>query len=225
MTPEEQKAADLQKQLEATKEELASAKAVASLTDAEKVLYGRLTPDAQRGFLRLDPGARRREVEKTAEENPVVYTADNGEVFRKSDDPRLVRLAKQNDESIRSAKIEREARENVEFAKRAETELKNLPGDPATKVAMLRAVEGIKDDGARKGCSAMLKAGNEALAFEFDVQGIKNGGPTGDSHAQLEALAEAFAKKNNISITQARSKVLDTPEAAEIVTRMRAGVQ
>jgi hypothetical protein len=213
------------KQLEAAQAELKIAKAYGALSDAEKKYCGAL-PEAERDeFIQKDAGARAALVQKSLEADAVVYTSETGETFRKSDDPRLVRLAKQADESARLAKAEREALQNERLAKRAEAELSACPGETPVKVALLKAVDGISDASLRASASAILKAGNDALSKGFDTFGTSGSAGDGgkaDAEQKLEALAKRYAADNKCSLVEARDRVLDTDEGAALVLEMRS---
>lgn len=176
--------------------ELAIAKAIGEFSDAEKNLYGGLDAAGQEAFLKLSREQRAERVRASAESNPVVYTTLDGETFRKNDDPRMVSIAKSADEYRKALITERNERKTVELRKRAESELKSLPGTEVVKVALLRAIDGISDEETRKGVAELLKAGNDAISKNFTESGTAAGADNPGSDEQLEAEAklEKFAK-------------------------------
>lgn len=180
--------------------ELAVAKAVGELTDAEKAHYGKLDDAGKKEFLAKSKEDRAKilaDIEKAAkEEDPVVYKSDTGEEFRKSDDPRLITMAKRADEDRRDLIKARVAAENAEFAKRAETELSHFPGTVEVRTAIVKAVAGIEDEEVRKEAEAALKAQNAKLAPAFKTVGA-GGSPAiakGDKES-AEAELDTLAKK------------------------------
>ncbi len=80
----------VEKRLENLEDELRIAKAYGSLNDVEKSHYNSLDDDGKSGFLKLDAEGRGNAIEKAKGDDPVVYTAEDGTEFRKSDDPRVI---------------------------------------------------------------------------------------------------------------------------------------
>jgi hypothetical protein len=167
--------ADLAEKLDAQETERSDLEAVAAMSDAEKNYMHDMEEDEKKPFLRLSAEERKKKMKKSADNNPVVYKSEStGEEYRKSDDPRLVTLAKRADESEKIAKAEREARETAELAKRVDEELKDFAGDAADKVEVLRAVSKM-DEKARTTLDAMLKSGGKAISAAFGTIGHRGG--------------------------------------------------
>lgn len=206
--------------LDKVQAELAGAQLLAKLSDAEKAHLAGLADEGKTAFLKLDADGRKAELAKAGEANPVVYTSEDGEEFRKGDDPRLIRLAKRADEDRKLAKTEREKREAQDLEKRAETELGNLPDADGAKVALLKAVDGIKDEKARAAATALLKAGNDGLEKAFDRAGTRSP-QSGDAEERYEALSKKYAEANKVTIEQARADVLNTPEGEAVALELR----
>lgn len=202
-------------ELKKVNEELEVVKAVSALTDAEKAHYNTLEGEDQASFLKLAPEARKDVLEKLAAQDAVVYTDEEGNEYKKSDDPRLVAMAKKADEDRKLAKTEREAREKVELEKRADEELKNLPGEQAVKVEVLKAVDGIKDEETRKSAQALLKAGNDALEKSFEELGSRGEGFQ-KATDELDAMAKKHAADNSVSYAEAYNKVIETEEGKKL---------
>lgn len=195
MTPEEKLA--LETQIAKLNSDLALAKSIGELNDAQRAHYAGLDEAGKTEFLKASSAERNTAIEKAAGSNPVVYTNLDGMEFRKNDDPRLVGMAKSND-ADRRARLDLESKlEKQTFEKRANDELPNVPGTADTKVALLKAVEGIKDSVARAGALAILKAGNDALSDAFKKAGSKNAPATAnDPDAELDRLAKAHVAAN-----------------------------
>lgn len=211
----EKVAAENAAEIEALKSDLAVAKAYGSLTDAEKAHYNSLTDEDQKSFLSKSADQRKDDVAKAASSDPVVYKSVEGVEYRKSDDPRLVALAKSADEHSKIAKAEREQRENAEFAKRANEELKHLPGEEASKVALLKAVDAITDSSIKTQVQEMLKANNDKMAKAFESLGSSAGeGKT--SQDQLDALAKKYSADHKVTFEKAMTEVLSTKEGKEL---------
>ena len=202
-------------ELKKVNEELEVVKAVSALTDAEKSHYNTLEDEDKASFLKLDADGRSKVLEKLAAEDAVVYTDDKGTEYKKSDDPRLVQMAKDADADRKLAKTERGAREKVELEKRADTELKNLPGEQAVKVAVLKAVDGIDDEEVKKSAHELLKAGNDALEKSFKELGSRGEGFQ-KATDELDALAKKHAEDHKVSYNAAYDAVLKTDVGAKL---------
>jgi hypothetical protein len=200
------KIADLEKRLVA-------ATALAAMTDVEKAFMASLDETGQEAFLKADAESRKRDLSQAEElakaQDPVVFTAKDGTEFRKSDDVRLVQMAKDRDHDREIAKAERETREGLEFEKRAETEFAALPGENVAKVALLRVVSTIEKAEDRDAVLAILKAQNAEMAKALTRIGTTVAAE-GDSEKELNKMATELAEKKGVSFEKAFSDVLDT---------------
>lgn len=201
---------------------LAIAKAFGALNDAERSYYEKLDEKGKAEFLGKSASDRQSVLAKAAGDNPVVYTTSEGAEFRKNDDPRLVAMAKQADADRKIAREAQAALAEQSLAKRAETELKHLPGDLPAKVAMLKAVDSIADEGARKSAMALLVANNEAMAKAFERQGTTSAPASAAVNDQLEALAKKHSETHKVDIVKARAAVLSTPEGSALYAQSQA---
>lgn len=217
-------AAELTKQLETARNELAIVKAENSLSDGERAHYRGLGSDELRkAFRDMSPEARRAELAKASDANPVEFTSADGQIFRKNDDPRLIALAKQNDALAKSSREAAERAERVELEKRAGSDMANLPGETPVKVAFLKALEGIADATVRGKALEILKAANSGITKAFERTGTTGASPAGSSTGtgneatgQLQALAKAHADKHGVDINKAMTAVLGTPEGVAL---------
>jgi hypothetical protein len=200
----------------ALKVELAVAKAVGELNDAERSHYGSLAEADQTAFLAKSPTERADIIKAAESADAVVYKSVDGMVFRASDDDRLIAMAKQNDiyaKQVRDMAIEKA---EAGFAKSAEA-LAHLPGEVATKVAVLRAIAALPTD-VQEAAHAMLKAHSDGAAAAFVTKGVE--GVTNGTDAQdLDGLAKSYAAKNNVSLPDAYEAVLSTPEGMELYNK------
>jgi len=220
MTPEEKAAIEqAKKDLEQMTKRAERAEQVAQLTDAQRAIMP-TDEKARDEFLALAPEAREALVRKAqkdaADENAVVETID-GMAFRKNDDPRLLAMAKQarKDREERAA-AQKQLREE-QLRKRAKEELSHLPGDEATKVALLDAVEAMPQ-ATRESIAKILQAHDGGLSESFRTAGVR-GEPAGgnDPEAELEKLAKAAREKNpKLTPEQAYAQALNTPEGREL---------
>lgn len=200
-------------------------KALAEMNDAQKAHYQKLEDDkAKATFLAKSDEDRQKEVDEAAkqaeDEDPVVYKADDGKVFRKSDDERLVSMAKQADEDRRARKKAEEKVEDQRLRKIAETDLKHLPGDVETRMDLIKSVEGIEDKDRREKAMQSLKAQNEALSKAFETEGHE-GAPAEDTpEGQLDKMAEDYAKEHEVSISKAYDAVTQTKKGAALYAKI-----
>jgi len=181
-------------ELETLKSDLAKAQRLAELNDAEKAYLKGLGEDAQTEFLTLDAEGRQSEIEKSTEENSVIFKSLNGTEYRKSDDPRLVELAKESDE---------------EKKKRAK-EL-SIPGDESAKANLLKAIDTLPE-GERAGALELLKANAERLSKAETTLGTTEA-PADDSADPVDGIAKKLRDADpSLTPEQAYSKALSTPE-------------
>ena len=152
---------DLQKRLDRTGKILA-------LPADQRAHFDGLTTDPQDAYLAKSAEGRAEEVEALAkaatDADPVVYTTMDNIELRKSAGEALIAMAKANDAMRKENTDLRTVRDQERLEKRAEADLPNLPGDVATRAAMLKAIDGIADEAQREAAHNALKAQNEAMA-------------------------------------------------------------
>jgi hypothetical protein len=218
MTPEEQKKAaeaaqKIQKDMEQLQKRAERAEQLLALTNEQREYHKSLKGDAADSFLALDESERNDLIKAATEANKVVYKGEDGVEYRKSDDARLVTLAKRLDEESKKRR-ESEARSyDADLRKRA-AELDNLPGDDETRVAMLKALDSLPIEQRTKAIEA-LKAKNSAMSAAFEQNGHSNVTDLDVGDEQLDPLnkmAIALAKSEKLTFEQAYAKALDTPE-------------
>ena len=158
-----------------------------------------------------EEAAPEEELEKAAGEVALVYKSLAGEEFTTNDDPRLIEAVKRAD-ALESEKIEIEKAAYVaRLRKSAEENLNNCPGDEAMKLELLKSIDGM-DEAFRAGAMELLKAANGALEGAFVERGTAEAGST-EPVSFTEAydnLAKSFAEENNLSLSEARVKVMYT---------------
>lgn len=201
---EDKQAAELEK----LQKELETSKAFGALTDAEKAHYEGLDETGRSEFIAKSASDRKAILADIAKGDEIVYTAKDGAVYRASDDVRTVNLAKALDAQIEKTDKERNERFESDLRKRAESDLKHLPGDTEAKVALLKAAESIADETQRKAAVAALKAQNEAMAKAMSTVGA-TGAPGGDdsAEAELNSLAKSMSEKDGIDFYTAYDRV------------------
>jgi hypothetical protein len=214
MTVEEQ-LAKAKLELVALKKTLKTAVKLGGLSDTEKSHHAKLGEEGQETFLGKSHTERNVDIEEALKADPIIYTTTDGVEFRKSDDNRMVDMAKQNDALTKRLDSEVESGAVAKLAKRAETELGNVTGSVEARSAIIKSVDSITDETLRGEAQTTLKAMNAAAAGKFVKKGL--GGPSsvtaeGDAESQLDTLAKTYAKDNTMSFAKAYSAVLATPE-------------
>lgn len=228
-TPEElqaelKKAADDKKALEA---QLAKAEAIAKMSDAEKAAMEKMDEEGKEKFIAAKPEDRKKEVAKALEADPVLYKSKStGAEYRKSDDPRLIDLAKRDDDREAELKKMRDDALDETFAKRATTELARFPGELTIKTALVKAVAGIKDETVRKGVEEMLKGAHSKLSVMLKEIGTGADNTSGDdadgdvkkaAETSLDKLAKDYMSKNaGVTFAKAYDAVLKTAEGQKL---------
>lgn len=204
--------------------QLAHATSVAALNDAEKAHLETLKGDEQTAFLAKSADERKAVIEDLAknaqDEDPVVYTTSDGIPLRKSVGEAFVAIAKSND-ALRKDNAElKKQREQDAFEKRADEELAHLPGTTVERAAMLKAIEGIEDDGQRKAALGALKAQNEALSSAFKDVGSSIAPAAGSPDESLDTLAKKHHEDNPaLTYEQSYDAVLKTATGAALYAK------
>lgn len=201
------------------KAELEVAKALAAMSDAQKAHYEKQDDAGKKAFIKMSEDERKAEVAKASEANPVVYKSADGTEFRKNDDVRLIAMAKRADEADKIAKAEIDKRLSAEYSKRAESELNCMTGKVETKVAILKAVDGISDEAVKKEALELLKAANASMSSAFQTLGISKAKESGPE-AELENMAKAYATKENCTYAKAYDAVLKTAEGKALYAKI-----
>lgn len=187
------------------------AEAVAALSDNHRSYFKALKGEDAEAFLKASEMDREDTIRKANEANQVVYTAKDGTTFRKNDDPRLVKMARELDESrARQAESEQRAVQ-ADLVKRA-GELSHIPGDEAARVALLKGIDAIPDATQREAALKALKAQNAAMAKSFTRVGTSNT-PSADmegSEDPVDKLAAEIQKRDGGTFEQAYTKALNT---------------
>ncbi len=209
---------DLNKQLD-------RANTIAKLTDAEKAVFN-ATADVtvQDEFLAKSADERKAALaevaKKDADADPVAYTTSDGVVLRKSAGAQVISLAKSNDDLRKRVEKAEAVAETASYEKRVEADFTHLPGDLATRVSLLKAVDGIEDDEQRKASLAALKAQSDLLAKSFDTFGVSNAAVPGSAQDELDKLAATHQASNpGMSIEKAYDVVSQTEAGAELYAK------
>lgn len=218
--------------------ELAKAKAkaekaekMAELTDVQKSHYNGLSDDAKDAFLKASPEQRQVEVDaeltKRAAADPEVYKALDGTVYKKSDDSRLVEMAKRDDAREKEMRKMREDAADAAFEKTASVDFAKFKGETSAKAALAKAIAGIKDEEIRKSVKEMLKAAHSAVGLTLKEVGTGADDYDADDEAaeannkaqaekKLDGLAKKYATDNKVDYSKAYTAVLETDEGQSL---------
>ena len=198
---------------EETNERLEIAELVAEMSDAEKDVYKSLEGEDKDNFLFASSEDRAAIVSKRQDDDPVVYTTTDGMEIRKSDGAKMLKMAKDNDATNKRVEDLHKAAEKTRLETYVKENLQHLPGDLDTRVEMVKAVEGIKDEKQRTAALDALKANNAKLAKAFTKSGTSEAGNTEleGAEAELDSLAKAYQKENpDVDYYTAYEKVAET---------------
>lgn len=200
-------------EITALEKRLEHAERIAKLSGAHKTHLDTLTGDDAEDFLAKSTAEREAIVAPLAIElekrNAVEYVAGDGTIYRKSDDQKLVAMAKREDAAIK--------REQGEvFKRRAAVEISHFGKTVDVRAEILRAVDGIADETTRKDAHEALRGANVAMLELGKRRGVNPGDlPEGDADplAKFNALVEDFRTKKSIKTSdEALEKFLGTPD-------------
>jgi hypothetical protein len=219
MTPEEKAAYEkaAQEKLDAVEKRAERAEAVCKLNPNQRTHFDALDTEGQDAFLALSEEDRSAAVKSAQDEDPVVYKAADGTEFRKSDDSRLVELAKRADsQAIELAAGERRIK-RAGFEKRANDELGHLKGEVVAKADLLEAVEALPED-RREAVMEILRSQDAGIGAAMGRVGTAAAPDpeAGSAAEKLDAMAKALANKEGLPFVKAYGKVLDTPEGRDL---------
>jgi hypothetical protein len=218
-----EKLADLESLLEKTKNEATKqtqravrAEAIAKLSADTRTCFDKFGVEQQDAYLAGDDAQKAemlkgcsgkdmededKELEKTAAGRKLLELRKENEALRRQTDTTQADLAKL-----------REERDLANFAKRADTEIPNIPGDSIAKGRVLYSLNKALKPAEYDGVMQMLKAGDAALATITAPVSKTGGGedPTSyaDAEKKLDALAKARHEKNGGSYAVAYKSVV-----------------
>jgi len=211
----EDKVTKLQGDLSTAQAALATATALAGMSDDQKSYFAKLDGDAKVAFEKATPEARTELITKSREGDEVIEVA--GTKVRKSEvGAGTFAIFKAQAQQITAielaAKADRESALKLRVTKRAETELAGLPGTVDDKIAVIKVVE--TDPAANAAFSKMMKSAQSAFAKMFDEQGVSDDitrpGNEGSAEAEITKKAEEVRKSNpTLSFEQSFARVLD----------------
>ena len=214
MTDEEKKLMDaMKKELAEVKMKLKQANKEANLTDKQKKFADKMDDAKKAAFIEKSSDERDADIAKAEDADAVIYKSLDGSEYRKSDDSRLVALAKKADQDSKELALEKAARNNERLEKAAESDLPYMKGDIATRAALLKAVEDIEAEAVRNDVMEALKSHNDSMADAFVAKGHSTG-PSADALAKsagdkLEEAAAEIMKADSVSYAEAYTKACE----------------
>ena len=201
------------KELEA---ELAKSNAINAMDADTRAYFDSLDDAGKDDFLAKSADERSADIAKAAEGKAVVFKAADGTEYTKADDPRLVQMAKDRDADRKRLEDAEKRAAEADLRKRAD-DLAHIPGTTEDRMAMLKAIDGIPDEAARKRSLEALTAQNEAIGKATVTHGHVAATPeAGSAEAQLDELAKKHAADNDMSEAAAYDAVLKTARGQEL---------
>jgi len=201
------------------KEELVEAEKRATLTDAQRTYHKSLDKADAKAFLSKSFTERETVLAAIEKANEIVYTSKStGETFRKSDDARLVTMAKRQDEQAAELAKRDEAIEKADIATLAKSTLGNLGGSEEVHQLIVKSLR--KSGAPQVEIDAAMTAisGWHVLAKSAGIaKGVGGSAEsTGTPKQALNALVEKFAADNKVPFVKARAAVMETDEGLRL---------
>ncbi len=219
MSEKNEKTADeikVAKQLEELTKRAERAEKMAELNDAQRGIFTGLDVEGQDEFLGLSVDQRDAQVAKAAEENAVVYTDAEGTEYRKSDDQRMVNLAKRADAERELRVKGEEVAKAANLSKRAEG-FKHIVGGVEAATLILKGIDALPEADKAPALKA-LKDQDAAMAKAFVRKGTSEV-PSEDA-SELDTIAKAILVATpTLTPEQAMVKALETPEGSEAYSK------
>lgn len=234
LTPEQvaKQLGEVEKKLTETEVKVAKSEVITKLAPADYALFYEMDEVQKNAFLDADEAGRTDLLEKSRKR---VMLDDDGdddedeegreEMKKRFDDMSLklellsknLKTAETRAEAAETfAKSERDARESVEFTKRAETELTHLPGTAAEKGEILKVLHTKLAKDEFESVHKLLTSGNVAHGQLLTPVGRStpvSKVAAGTSWETIEKKAEVIAKEEKITHAAAVTKVIqDNPE-------------
>lgn len=179
-------------------EELAKARAWGALSDAEKAHAEHLDTAGRDTFVAKSTTGRAEEIKES-----IAYTTEDGVVYYKRDDKRLIKMAQDRDTERKAAVADRDAREGLQLAKRAQELIPNLTGTEEAQVALMKAVAAMPD-AVRPEVERILKSASTAQADSFAKVGSRNATPEQlTAEQKFDKGVQDYAKEKSVSVAVA----------------------
>ena len=200
---------------------LAIAVALGSMSDTQKSYHANLDEASQTAFASMSAIEMDSAISKSQEADPIAYTARDGEVFRKSDGERIIKMVKRQDATDEeNERLQKEATD-TRLTKAAADTMGHLPGEVADKAAMLKAIETITDLDQRGRISKIIASQNEGMGELFSESGgTQTAKQSASANEQLDNMAKAYQEKEGVTFDQALDAVCQTSEGATLYAQI-----
>ncbi len=218
ITPEPSMTTEADKTIADLTAKLAKAERLTSMTDAQRAHYGKLGADGE-AYLAKSFADRESVLVEIAKADEVVYTSKStGDTFRKSDDPRLVKMAKDSDKLAEDIAKRDETIEKAEIATLAKSTLGNLGGSDEVHQLIVKSLRKSGAPQVEIDAALTAMAGWHVLAKSAaTAKGYGGTDPQPDSlESKLELVAKGIATEQKVDIRKARALALDTDEGATL---------
>jgi hypothetical protein len=191
--------------------EIAGFVKVLALSAESRTAYDSLDIADKSTYLDGSEAIRKSLSDVVANRNPIVYTAEDGTVYRKSDDTRLVTFAKKADEATIAQKAAEKALEDKRLTDEAK-KISFIPGTDEARIKLVKAVESLGEEG--KAILGHLVQMSETASEDFEFIGKANEPATAtdkdSAEVQLDTLTKALVEKTGETYAKSYAKVLDT---------------
>lgn len=209
---------DKDKQIQKKDAELEELKILAKLTDVERTYLNSLPKEQRSDFLTKSAEERSAIIKKAKDDDEAFEMG--GRIVRKSvvGEDMFEIFKAQNKELVEqreSLKKEREEKERMQFAKRAEELYPNVPGEPSVKGEVLKAIESMPEK-IKESALEILKSCNESLATIMKVSGSVGNNGTSSAIEKLDKKARELSLEKSISYERAYAQYLETPEGRSL---------
>jgi hypothetical protein len=218
--------ADNDKQIADLTKRLDRAERIAKMSLGHKAHFDTLKGEDQDAFLSKSSKDRDAEIAECEKANEVVYTSkSNGRVFRKSDSPDLVDMAKQLDSQAEQLAKRDEAIEKADIRKQAAEVLGGMPGDDETHDLIVRSLRKSLTAEQLTKAIATLNGMRSTSTIGKRAPGVNGGEVTGDDPVSKRAVFDTkladFAKAAGKTPVQAFEAFCNTSEGAELYAASR----
>lgn len=187
------------------------------LTDAERDHYNKLVGQDKEVFLSKSALERQVEISELAKADEVVYTSPiTGEVYRKSSNPRELKLQKQADEATLAHRVEAQKRADDQLAVKGDNLLsafaKGAKGN--MRMRLMKAInDEFTDPTDYEEVVEALKGMNVAMVEASKPRGVTpkiDTSEIADPKAQLDQLAKKYETEHKVTFAKAYEAVLAT---------------
>lgn len=217
----------------------------ATMGDASRAYYTALPAADKAAYRDMDEKDRKKKADDAAAAksatDPVVYTGSDGQIYKSSDDPRMIANAKRLDEEIAKGNAARDMAANAIYKARVATELQNVAGEEVAKIALLKAVDSIGDEATRTAVKGVLAAANSGLVAALTRKGhsgtvipasgsqgpaapFAKTGKAGAADDALTTMAKEYAAKNAVPFGKAYETVIGSEEGKALYEDYVTGV-